>query len=177
MWMLWPETLTNFAVHHETGKTIPAEVVERLRAARTFDEGHATSEYLGAALLDQAWHTLTPDEVPATIEEIAGFEQAVLTRVGLENPVIPPRYVSAYFAHIFAGGYAAGYYSYIWAEMLDADTAEWFEANGGLSRENGQAYRDNVIGLGGTQEPLAAYERWRGRPAPIEPLLNRRGLA
>jgi peptidyl-dipeptidase Dcp len=176
MWMLWPETLANFAIHHQTGEPIPAELIERLGAARAFNEGYQTSEYLAAALIDLAWHSLSADQVPGSVEEIPAFEAAVLAEVGLDNEAIPPRYASPYFAHIFAGGYAASYYAYIWAEILDADTAEWFAAHGGLTRENGELYRRHVIGLGGTRDPLAAYLQWRGRPAPIEPLLKRRGL-
>jgi peptidyl-dipeptidase Dcp len=176
MWLLWPETLANFAIHHETGEPLPAEVGERLRAAATFNEGYQTSEYLAACVIDFAWHSLTPEQVPTNVEAIAAFEAAALAAVGLDNPAVPSRYATPYFAHIFAGGYGASYYSYIWAEVFDADTAEWFEANGGLTRENGDAYRRHVIGYGGTREPLAAYQEWRGRPAPIEPLLKRRGL-
>ena len=177
MWLLWPETLSNFAIHHLTGETIPSDLVDRLRAAETFNAGYKTSEYLSAALIDLAWHSLTPEQVPTSVDEIAAFEAAALAEVGLDNPAVPPRYITPYFAHIFAGGYAASYYAYIWAEVLDADTAEWFEAQGGLTRENGEAYRANVIGFGGTREPLGAYLEWRGRPAPIEPLLKRRGLS
>ncbi len=177
MWLLWPETLSNFAIHHLTGETIPADLVDRLRAAETFNAGYKTSEYLSAALIDLAWHSLTPEQVPTSVDEIAAFEAAALAEVGLDNPAVPPRYITPYFAHIFAGGYAASYYAYIWAEVLDADTSEWFEAQGGLTRENGEAYRANVIGFGGTREPLSAYLEWRGRPAPIEPLLKRRGLS
>ena len=177
MWMTWPEVLESYAVHVETGEPIPADVVERIRAAETFNEGYATSEYLAASVIDLAWHSLTPDEVPESVDEIPAFEQAALAAVGLDNPAVPTRYASPYFAHIFAGGYAAGYYSYIWAEVLDADTADWYAANGGLRRENGEQYREHVIGFGGTRDPLAAYVEWRGRPAPIEPLLKRRGLA
>ena len=176
MWMLWPETLANYAFHHETGEPIPTELIERLRAARTFNEGFLTSEYLAAALLDLAWHSLAPEDVPVDPEQVSTFEANALAEVGLDNPAVPSRYSSPYFAHIFAGGYSASYYAYIWAEVLDADTAAWFEANGGLTRENGELYRQHVIGFGGTREPLAAYVEWRGRPAPIEPLLVRRGL-
>ena len=176
MWMLRPETLSNFAVHHVTGDPIPTELIERLRAAEAFNEGYKTSEYLSAALIDLAWHSLTPEQVPSSVDDIPAFEHATLAAVGLDNPNVPSRYASPYFAHIFAGGYAASYYAYIWAEVLDADTAEWFAANGGLTRENGELYRRHVIGFGGTREPLSAYLEWRGRPAPIEPLLMRRGL-
>ncbi|GAA3538541.1 M3 family metallopeptidase [Nocardioides daeguensis] len=177
MWVLWPEVLASYAVHHETGEPIPADVVERLRAAETFNEGFATSGYLAAALLDLAWHELGPDDVPTDPAEVAGFEQRALAAAGLDNPAVPPRYSTPYFAHSFSSGYAAAYYSYIWSEVLDADTVAWFRDNGGLTRENGEAYLRHVIGIGGTRDPLESYEQWRGRPAPIEPLLTRRGLA
>lgn len=176
MWVLWPEVLASYAVHHETGEPIPADVVERLRAAETFNEGFATSEYLAAALIDLAWHELGPDDVPTSVEEVAAFEQRALAAAGLDNPAVPPRYSTPYFAHSFSSGYASAYYSYIWSEVLDADTVAWFRDHGGLTRENGEAYLRHVIGIGGTRDPLESYEEWRGRPAPIEPLLARRGL-
>ncbi|WP_203043336.1 M3 family metallopeptidase [Pimelobacter simplex] len=176
MWVLWPEVLASYAVHHETGEPIPADVVERLRAAETFNEGFATSEYLAAALIDLAWHELGPDDVPASVEEVAAFEQRALAAAGLDNPAVPPRYATPYFAHSFSSGYASAYYSYIWSEVLDADTVAWFRDHGGLTRENGEAYLRHVIGIGGTRDPLESYQEWRGRPAPIEPLLARRGL-
>ncbi|MEV5001734.1 M3 family metallopeptidase [Nocardioides sp. LML1-1-1.1] len=176
MWVLWPEVLSSYAVHHETGEPIPADVVERLRAAETFNEGFATSEYLAAALVDLAWHELAPEDVPTDPADVAAFEQRALAAVGLDLPAVPPRYSTPYFAHSLSSGYAAAYYSYIWSEVLDADTVAWFRANGGLTRANGEAYREHVIGIGGTRDPLASYVEWRGRPAPIEPLLERRGL-
>lgn len=177
MWMLWPEVLANYAVHHETGEPIPAEVIERLEASATFNEGFKTSEYLAAALLDLAWHELGPDEVPTEVEAVGEFEAKALAAVGLDNPAVPPRYSSPYFAHSFNFGYSSAYYSYIWSEVLDADTVAWFKESGGLTRENGELYRRYVIGIGGTRDPLESYREWRGRPAPIEPLLERRGLA
>ncbi|HTW12282.1 MAG TPA: M3 family metallopeptidase [Solirubrobacteraceae bacterium] len=176
MWKFWPEVMANYAIHHQTGEPIPAELVERLRATTTFNEGFYTSEYAAAALIDLAWHSLKPDQVPTDPEQIPAFEAAALREVGLDNDVLPPRYRSSYYSHIFSLGYAASYYAYLWSEVLDADTEQWFIHNGGLLRENGQAYREHVIGFGGTREPLAAYVEWRGRPAPIEPLLTRRGL-
>ena len=176
MWMLWPEIVDDYAVHHETGEPIPAEVLDRVRAGQLWGEGFATSEYLAAALLDQAWHTLSADEA-AAVSDVAAFEAAALQRVGLDNPAVPTRYSSTYFAHTFSGGYDAGYYSYIWSEVLDADTVQWFEQNGGLTRENGDRFRQYVLGLGGAGDPLAAFRAFRGRDAAIEPLLERRGLA
>ena len=175
MWMLWPEILEKYAVHYETGEPIDPEVVARIRASETFNEGFATSEYLAAALLDQAWHTLSAEEA-AAVTDVAAFEAAALARVGLDNPAVPTRYSSTYFAHTFSGGYDAGYYSYIWSEVLDADTVEWFKENGGLTRENGQRFRDLLLGVGGAKDPLQAYREFRGRDAVIEPLLARRGL-
>ncbi len=176
MWMLWPEVLDAYAIHYETGEPIDAGVVARIRASETFNEGHATSEYLAAALLDQAWHTLSAAEA-AAVTDVAAFEAAALAKVGLDNPAVPTRYSSAYFAHTFAGGYDAGYYSYIWSEVLDADTVEWFKQNGGLTRANGDRFRELLLGVGGSKDPLEAYREFRGRDAVIEPLLARRGLA
>ncbi|CAN5410134.1 M3 family metallopeptidase [soil metagenome] len=175
MWMLWPEVLANYAKHHETGEPIDQGVVERIRASETFNEGFATSEYLAAALLDQAWHTLSPDAA-AAVSDVAAFDAAALAAVGLDNPAIPTRYSSTYFAHVFSGGYDAGYYSYIWSEVLDADTVEWFTENGGLTRENGNRFRQLLLGVGGSKDPLEAYREFRGRDAVIAPLLKRRGL-
>ncbi|UAJ81245.1 M3 family metallopeptidase [Leifsonia sp. ZF2019] len=173
MWMLWPEIVENYAVHHVTGERMPQDLIDRLHASESFNEGFATSEYLAAALLDQAWHAITADD---TVEDVAAFEAEALAAVGLDNPAVPPRYASTYFAHTFSGGYDAGYYSYIWSEVLDADTVEWFRENGGLTRENGDRFRSRLLGVGGSKDPLEAYRDFRGRDAVIEPLLERRGL-
>lgn len=174
MWILWPEVLDNYARHHETGAPLDPAVVERLRATETFDQEHATSEYLAAAWLDQAWHRLGTD---AKVIDVAAFEAAALADIGLDDPAVPTRYSSTYFAHVFSGGYSAGYYSYIWSEVLDADTVEWFRDNGGLTRGNGDRFRERLLGVGGSKDPLAAYRDFRGRDAEIEPLLKRRGLS
>ena len=173
MWILWPEVLDNYARHHETGEPLDPAIVERLRATETFDQGHATSEYLAAAWLDQAWHRIGTD---AEIDDVAAFEAEALADIGLDDPVVPTRYSSTYFAHVFSGGYSAGYYSYIWSEVLDADAVEWFRENGGLTRENGDRFRDRLLGVGGSKDPLEAYRDFRGRDAEIGPLLTRRGL-
>ncbi|KFF59063.1 dipeptidyl carboxypeptidase II [Cryobacterium sp. MLB-32] len=173
MWMLWPEVLANFARHVETGEAMPQYLVDRIQASATFNEGFSTSEYLAAALLDQAWHRIDADTV---VTDVAEFEAAALAAVGLDNPLVPTRYASTYFAHTFSGGYDAGYYSYIWSEVLDADTVEWFKDNGGLTRQNGDRFRDRLLGVGGSKDPLEAYVDWRGRAASIQPLLDRRGL-
>lgn len=173
MWILWSEVLDNYARHHEIGEPLDAGIVQRLRDSTTFDQGHATSEYLAAAWLDQAWHRLPAG---AEIDDVAAFEAAALADIGLLNPVMPTRYSSTYFAHVFSGGYSAGYYSYIWSEVLDADTVEWFRENGGLTRENGDRFRQRLLGVGGSKDPLEAYRDFRGRDAEIAPLLKRRGL-
>lgn len=173
MWILWPEVLDNYARHHETGAPLDPAIVERLRATETFNQGHATSEYLAAAWLDQAWHGVTSG---AEIDDVAAFEAAALADIGLDEPAVPTRYSSTYFAHVFSGGYSAGYYSYIWSEVLDADTVEWFRENGGLTRENGDRFRNRLLGVGGSKDPLEAYRDFRGRDAEIAPLLKRRGL-
>lgn len=173
MWILWPEVLDNYARHHETGEPLDPAIVERLRATETFDQGHATSEYLAASWLDQAWHRLP---VGADVDDVAAFEAAALADIGLDDPAVPTRYSSTYFAHVFSGGYSAGYYSYIWSEVLDADTVDWFRENGGLTRENGDRFRERLLGVGGSKDPLEAYRDFRGRDAAIEPLLRRRGL-
>ncbi|MDT0157464.1 M3 family metallopeptidase [Microbacterium sp. ARD32] len=173
MWILWSEVLDNYARHFETGEALDAAIVERLRATETFDQGHATSEYLAAAWLDQAWHSVAPG---AAVDDVAAFEASALSEIGLLNPLVPTRYSSTYFAHVFSGGYSAGYYSYIWSEVLDADTVEWFRSNGGLTRENGERFRQRLLGVGGSKDPLEAYRDFRGRDAEIAPLLKRRGL-
>ena len=155
------------------GEPLDPAIVERLRATETFDQGHATSEYLAAAWLDQAWHRVSTG---AAIDDVAAFEAAALADIGLDDPAVPTRYSSTYFAHVFSGGYSAGYYSYIWSEVLDADTVEWFRDNGGLTRANGDRFRARLLGVGGSKDPLEAYRDFRGRDAAIDPLLKRRGL-
>lgn len=177
MWMLWPEVLANYARHHRTGEPLPPELVERLEAARTFNEGFATTEYLAASLLDLAWHQLTVEQA-AAVTDVAGFEAEALAAAGAAVPAVPPRYRSTYFAHIFStDSYSAGYYSYIWSEVLDADTVEWFKENGGLRRDNGDWFRRQLLSRGGSVDSMAAFRAFRGRDPRIEPLLERRGLS
>ncbi|MFT4052370.1 MAG: M3 family metallopeptidase [Microbacterium sp.] len=176
MWILWSEILTAYARHIDTNEPLPQEMVDRLRASEAFNQGFATSEYVAAAWLDQAWHALSAADASADID-VAAFEASVLSDIGLDNPLVPTRYSSTYFAHVFSGGYSAGYYSYIWSEVLDADTVEWFRENGGLTRANGDRFRSLLLGVGGSKDPLEAYRDFRGRDAEIAPLLKRRGLA
>ena len=175
MWATWPEVLKNYAVHHETGEPIPQALLERVLSARTFNQGFATTEYLAATLLDLAWHRLTADEVPEASEVVA-FEESALEAAGAAFAPVPPRYRSTYFSHIWSSGYSAGYYSYIWSEVLDADSVEWFRENGGLSRENGDHFRQTLLSKGGSVEAMDLYRAFRGRDAEVEPLLKRRGL-
>jgi len=177
MWAWEPAVLRGFALHHVTAEPMPAEWVQTLLEARQDGEGFATTEYLGAALLDQAWHRLTPDEVPASAQDVEGFERSAREAAGIAYAAVPPRYRSTYFNHVFSGGYSAGYYSYIWSEVLDADTVTWYEENGGLRRENGDEFRAKVLSRGGSLDALRAFEELRGRAPEIAPLLARRGLA
>ncbi len=177
MWAWEPSVLRRYAVHHETGEPMPAEWVDTMLAARQFNEGFATTEYLAASLLDQAWHQLTPQDVPTDVDAVEEFERTALEAAGVALDAVPPRYRTTYFNHVFGGGYAASYYGYIWSEVLDADTVEWFRENGGLTRENGETFRRTLLGVGGSCDPLEAFRRLRGRDPEIEPLLARRGLA
>jgi peptidyl-dipeptidase Dcp len=174
MWALWPQVLGNYARHVETGEPLPAAVVEAIEAAQLWGEGFGTLEYLAATLLDQAWHRITPE---TEVDDPIAFEQQALADAGVASDLVPPRYRTTYFQHIFAGGYAAGYYSYIWSEVLDADTVEWFKENGGLRRENGDVFRSRLLSVGGSVDPLAAFRAVRGRDADPGPLLRRRGLS
>lgn len=176
MWAWDREILASFARHHATGDPMPAAWLDTLLAARSDGQGFATTEYLAAALLDQAWHRLAPDEVPTDVEDVQAFEARALAAAGLDLPAVPPRYRTTYFSHVFGGGYSAGYYAYIWSEVLDADTVEWFAENGGLTRANGDTFRTRLLGRGGSVDPLAAFRELRGRDPQIDPLLVRRAL-
>ena len=187
MWVTWPEVLANYARHHETGEPMPQDLIDRVAASETFNQGFATLEYLEASLLDWAWHTVaegelgdhtddTDDTDGAGATDAEAFEAAALEAAGVAFPLVPPRYRTSYFAHVFSGGYSAGYYSYIWSEVLDADSVDWFEENGGLTRANGDHFRSTLLSRGGSGDPLDAFRRFRGRDPRIEPLLERRGL-
>lgn len=176
MWAWEPTILAKYAVHFETGEPIPAQWIETMNTSRQFNEGFSTTEYLAAALLDQAWHQLREDEVPTDIEQVVAFENQALSNAGVALEMVPPRYRTTYYNHIFGGGYSAGYYSYIWSEVLDADTVEWFTENGGLRRENGDKFRSQLLAKGGSHDSLDVFAQFRGRAQIIEPLLKRRGL-
>lgn len=175
MWATWPEVLRNYARHHQTGAPLPPALLERMNAAEKFNQGHATTELLAAMLLDQAWHQLEPAAVPAA-DRVIAFEVAALKKAGVEFAPVPPRYRSTYFSHVFSGGYSAGYYSYLWSEVLDADSVEWFRVNGGLTRANGDHFRRTVLSRGGSVEAMEMYRAFRGADPVVTPLLKRRGL-
>ncbi len=174
MWATWPEVLANYAVHFETGEPMPQALLDKVLATQKFNQGFATTEYLAASILDQALHQLGQDEVPSG-SDIPAFEARALAAAGIDLAEVPPRYRSAYFSHIM-GGYSAGYYSYIWSEVLDADSVEWFKENGGLMRANGDHFRETLLSKGGSREAMQLFREFRGRDAEIEPLLIRRGL-
>lgn len=173
MWMLWPEVLANYAKHYETGEALPLEWVENLNRAETFNQGFETTSYLAAAVLDLAWHSLTVED---HVDDVESFEAGAIAGYGLDYAPVHTRYRSTYFSHIFDGGYSAGYYGYIWSEVLDADTVDWFKANGGLTRSNGQRFRDSLLSRGGSTDSLGMFKTFTGHEAAIEPLLKRRGL-
>ncbi len=174
MWILWPEVLANYARHHVTGEPLPQQVVDKLNDSLLWGEGFGTTEYLGAALLDLAWHVLDETGIP---DDAVAFEAKSLAAAGVAHALIPPRYRTGYFQHIFAGaGYAAGYYSYIWSEVLDAETVDWFTDNGGITRANGERFRQELLSRGNSRDPLESFRALRGRDARLEPLLKRRGL-
>ncbi|TXK62655.1 M3 family metallopeptidase [Alkalisalibacterium limincola] len=173
MWATWPSVLANYAKHHETGEQIPQELIDRVEAASAFNEGYRSTEYLAASILDQAFHQLGPDETPS---DVIAFEKQALEESGMDFGPIPPRYRTTYFSHTFSGGYSAGYYSYIWSEVLDADSVEWFRESGGLTRENGDHFRDTLLSRGGTKDAMELYQDFTGREPRLEPLLIRRGF-
>ncbi|MFT4043295.1 MAG: M3 family metallopeptidase [Gordonia sp. (in: high G+C Gram-positive bacteria)] len=175
MWARHPDVLSHYARHYRTGEPIPAELAQAVRENTGTETAHATIEYLAAAVLDLAWHRLTVAQASA-ITDVAGFEAAALRAAGLGSELIPPRYRSSYFNHIFGGGYSAGYYSYIWSEVLDAETEQWFLAEGGLERSNGKRFAASTLSRGDSVDPLVAHEALIGRKPQIGPLLTRRGL-
>ena len=177
LWAWDAKLISRFAVHHETGAPLPAALAERLRASRSVGEGHHTLELVAAMLRDQAWHSTTLEELPASVDELEGFEAAALQRAGVAHELVPPRYRSCYFSHIFGGGYAAAYYGYLWAEVMDADACAWFKDNGGLNREAGEHFRRELLRHGGSIEPMESWRGFRGAEPDVSHLLRRKGLA
>ncbi len=174
MWATWPEVLANYAVHYETGEPIPQDLLDRVIAADQFNQGFDQTEYIAAAIVDQAWHQLTADQLPPP-EALRDFEKQILVDSGMYYELVPPRYGTTYFSHIM-GGYSAGYYSYIWSQVLDADSVKWFEENGGLTRENGDHFRETLLSRGNSVDSMTLFRNFRGADPSIEPLLDRLGL-
>ena len=177
MWATEPRVLANYAKHHQTGAAMPKALMDKVLAARKFNQGYVTTEYLAAALLDQAWHQTRPGETPAQ-DSVADFEAAALRKAGVDFYAVPPRYRSTYFSHVFANpiGYSAGYYAYIWSEVLARDTEHWFETSGGLTRANGDRLRDKVLSKGFSVDALTMFRDFYGKAPDIGPLLESRGL-
>jgi peptidyl-dipeptidase Dcp len=176
MWARDPKVVAHFARHYKTGEPMPPALLEKVLAAQNFDQGYATTEYLAAAMLDQSWHQLSTADTPAA-KDVSAFEAAALRKNGIDYGPVPPRYHSAYFSHIFSGGYAASYYAYLWSEVLARDTGAWFNAHGGLTRANGNVLRAKVLSRGRSEDPEKLFEDFYGGPPKIEPLLEYRGLA
>ncbi len=174
MWSVWPEVLQNYAVHYQTGEAMPQELLDKVLETQKFNQGYITTEYLASSLLDQSFHQLTPAEVPSA-DGLLAFETKSLEDAGVALATVPPRYRSTYFSHI-VGGYSAGYYAYIWSEVLDADTVEWFKANGGMKRENGDRFRQMLLSRGGAEDAMTVFRNFRGADPDIKHLLERRGL-
>jgi peptidyl-dipeptidase Dcp len=173
-WALNPEIFAHYARHYQTGAPMPAELAARIRKAADFNQGYALTELLAAAELDMQWHTLAAD---APLEDPDTFEKAALTRKHLALEAVPPRYRSTYFSHIWGSGYAAGYYAYLWSEMLDDAAYQWFEEHGGLTRENGDRFRAMVLSRGNSEDLNQMYDKWLGGEPKIGPMLRQRGLA
>jgi peptidyl-dipeptidase Dcp len=172
-WASDPKVFANYAKHYQTKEAMPQALVDKIAKAKTFNQGYMTTEYLSAALLDLAWHTQGAD---APLQDVDKFEADALKRFKVDLSQVPPRYRSSYFDHIWGGGYSAGYYAYFWAEMIDHDAFEWFKENGGLTRENGQVFRDKILSIGNTRDLSTAYRDFRGKDPSVEPLLHNRGL-
>ncbi|MFZ0803775.1 MAG: M3 family metallopeptidase, partial [Terriglobales bacterium] len=172
-WALYPAVFDHYAKHYKTGAPMPAELVAKIRKAVNFNQGYKLTELVAAAELDMQWHTLPPS---APLQQPDGFEKQALEKTHLLLSTVPPRYRSSYFAHIWGGGYSAGYYAYLWAEMLDDDAYQWFEDHGGLTRANGDRFRQMVLSRGNTEDLAKMYAAWRGKDPSVEPMMKDRGL-
>jgi peptidyl-dipeptidase Dcp len=175
MWAREPVVFTHYAKHYQTGVPMPQAMLDKVLAAEKFGQGYATTEYIASALLDQAWHQMTSEQSPST-DKVMAFETDALKKHGVEYAPVPPRYHTPYFAHAFAGGYAAGYYAYIWSEVLARDTEQWFHTHGGLQRANGEFLRAKILSRGRSTNPELLFEQFYGGPPDIAPLLEHRGL-
>lgn len=172
-WAWEPSVLAHYAVHYRTGEPMPAELAEKVRMSATFNQGYSLTEILGASQLDMRWHSVAPGQPDLDVDS---FEMQVLHDAGLDVPQVPPRYRSSYFRHIWSNEYAAGYYAYLWAEMLDNDAYAWFTENGGLTRANGDRFRDMILSKGNTEDLAQMFRAFRGRDPDIGPMLRHRGI-
>jgi peptidyl-dipeptidase Dcp len=175
MWTRDPNVLGNIAKHYKTNEPMPKALLDKVLAARNYGQGYATLEYTAAAMLDMAWHEVPEAKLPKP-EDVMKTEQEILTRLKVAYPPVPPRYHTTYFNHIFAGGYEAGYFAYMWSEVLARDSGAWFTAHGGLKRENGDTFRKLILSRGRTKEPSVLFQEFYGKPPEIGPLLEYRGL-
>jgi peptidyl-dipeptidase Dcp len=173
MWATWPEIFQNYAKHYQTGKPMPKALLDKVEAADSFGQGFTTTAQVSATILDQAWYQLKAEEVP---DDVLAFEAAALKKHGVDFAPVPPRYRSTYFSHIFSSGYSAGYYSYLWSEVLDADSVEWFKQHGGLKRANGDHFRKTLLSRGGSVDAMELYRAFRGADPDPKPFLKRRAL-
>jgi len=172
-WALEPSVFANYAKHYQTGAPMPQSLVDKIKSSRTFNQGFETTELMAASLLDFAWHTLPAG---TNVPDVDAFERQALQKYNVLVPEIPPRYRSTYFSHIWDGGYSAGYYAYTWSEVLDDDAYAWFREHGGLTRENGDRFRDMILSRGSTVDAATLYRNFRGRDPNVEALLEERGL-
>jgi peptidyl-dipeptidase Dcp len=172
-WALHPKILKHYAVHYKTGKPIPQSLVDKIKNATAFNSGYNLTELIAASLLDLEWHKLSDSTI---VTDVDAFEKAALQRAGIDLPQVPPRYRTSYFAHIWGGGYAAGYYGYQWTKMLSEDAFAWFEENGGLTRANGERFRDLILSRGATQDYNEMYKAFRGRDPNINAMKKYMGL-
>lgn len=172
-WAIEPDILANYARHYQTGEVLPKALLDKAIAANKFNKGFDSLEYLSAALLDLAWHSLPAEQIPS---DVVGFESKVLQGFGVDLPAVPPRYRSGYFAHVWSGGYSAGYYAYLWSEVLAADAYAFMKKSGGLTAANGASFREKILSRGGSREVMQQYIDFRGQEPGVEALLIRRGL-
>uniref|UniRef100_UPI004047631E M3 family metallopeptidase n=1 Tax=Rheinheimera sp. TaxID=1869214 RepID=UPI004047631E len=172
-WAANPEVIANYAKHYKTGEPIPAELLQKVMNSRSFNQGFDTLEYMSAALLDMEWHSLSADE---PLQDVNAFEAAALKKHGVNLTAVPPRYKSTFFSHSMGGGYSAGYYAYMWSEILAADAFAYVQSQGGLKLENGQNYRKNILSVGNSRPPMESYKAFRGQEPTTDALLIRRGL-
>jgi peptidyl-dipeptidase Dcp len=172
-WALYPSVFAHYAKHYRTGAPMPADLVAKIKNASRFNQGYKLTELVAAAQLDMQWHTL-PASTP--LQQPDAFEKQALEKTHLLLSAVPPRYRSSYFSHIWGSGYSAGYYAYLWSEMLDDDAYEWFEEHGGLTRANGERFRAMVLSRGNTEELAKIYAAWRGKDPSVEPMMKYRSL-